>query len=141
MNLKWVTQEHSLETLQRWTSRLNAFRYCRMYGGHANDGDSLIARFKGSDEELKKFASVLGMEGTDSKLLNMYEHKPFVRFIDDMVQFEIGSAENPYEVDEEAVHVAEMIERDVQHFALEPVLPPRDNAYCFCEEYYPEQFK
>ena len=140
MNLEYITSTHSLERLQRWTDRLSAFRYCAAYGGHANDGDSLTAQYAGSTEELQRFANVLGMQGKKSASLNMYGHKPYVRFFDDIVQIEMGSVENPYEVDDATVHAAEMIEKDVEHFMLEPVLPPRDDAYCFCEKYYPEQF-
>ena len=43
---RYLHEEHSEETLRRWARRLSIFRFCRAYGGHANDGDELLAVFR-----------------------------------------------------------------------------------------------
>ena len=42
---RYLYEEHSEQTLRRWAERLSIFRFCRAYGGHAGDGDDLLATF------------------------------------------------------------------------------------------------
>jgi hypothetical protein len=56
-------REHSQAELRGWAKRLKLFRYCRAYGGHANDGDSLEAAFSyDSAQDIKNFLDFLGVE-------------------------------------------------------------------------------
>jgi len=42
---RYFFQSHSEDTLQSWAKRLHFFRYVRAFGGHANDGDSLVVTY------------------------------------------------------------------------------------------------
>jgi len=42
---RWLYEAHSEQTLRAWARRLSIFRFCRAFGGHANDGDQLLAVF------------------------------------------------------------------------------------------------
>ena len=52
----YVFKRHSLETVRAWALSLQYFRFCRAYGGHANDGDSFRCALRIHDE-----ASLLGL--------------------------------------------------------------------------------
>jgi hypothetical protein len=39
----WLYETHPESELRRWATSLRFFRFCRAYGGHANDGDSFKA--------------------------------------------------------------------------------------------------
>ncbi|MCC4585550.1 hypothetical protein LL962_00235 [Xanthomonas sp. NCPPB 1067] len=41
----WLFEEHSEVQLRAWARRLGVFRLVRAVGGHANDGDRLLAAF------------------------------------------------------------------------------------------------
>ena len=43
---RYLYEEHSEQTLRRWARRLSIFRFCRAFGGHAGDGDQLLAVFR-----------------------------------------------------------------------------------------------
>ena len=53
----WLYKSHCREELRRWANGLRFFRFCRAYGGHANDGDSFLAalRFDSEDELLELY--------------------------------------------------------------------------------------
>jgi len=56
-------RQHSNAELRGWARRLNLFRYCRAFGGHANDGDSLEVGFSyDSAQDIKNFFDFLGIE-------------------------------------------------------------------------------
>jgi len=45
--VKVITQEERWrQSLRRWGRRLSMVRFCRAVGGHANDGDELMAVFR-----------------------------------------------------------------------------------------------
>jgi hypothetical protein len=53
---------HSYEELRRWTERLSFFRFRRALGGHANDGDVLLAALRvRSEAELVALARTVGI--------------------------------------------------------------------------------
>jgi hypothetical protein len=59
---RWLFQEHTEAELRGWARRLKVFRYVRSYGGHANDGDDLIAAFHyKSLEDLKAMLASVGI--------------------------------------------------------------------------------
>ena len=59
---QYLFQSQSATTLGEWAKRLHVFRFVRAYGGHANDGDMLVAVFKyGSLDELREFFEFLGI--------------------------------------------------------------------------------
>lgn len=42
---RWLFEEHAEMQLRAWARRLRVFRFVRAAGGHANDGDRLLAAF------------------------------------------------------------------------------------------------
>ena len=55
-------RRHSFAELQEWTEALRFFRFCRAYGGHANDGDDLRAALRvDSEDDLITLAAGLGI--------------------------------------------------------------------------------
>lgn len=68
---RWLFQEHPEHRLRQWAGRLKLFRFVRAYGGHANDGDELLASYRfGSIDELQSQFAALGI------LLNTYQLAP-----------------------------------------------------------------
>ena len=60
---QYLFESHSEAQLRDWAVRLRRFRFCRAYGGHADDGDSLDVVFPYSTvEELRQFFSTLDIE-------------------------------------------------------------------------------
>ncbi|KAA0022339.1 hypothetical protein [Antrihabitans cavernicola] len=51
---QYLFEQHSPDRLQTWARSLRYFRFCRAYGGHANDGDQLLVAigFDGVDDLL-----------------------------------------------------------------------------------------
>lgn len=47
---EYLFQFHDEATIKRWAVSLSYFRFCRAYGGHANDGDHLLAALKYMNE-------------------------------------------------------------------------------------------
>lgn len=59
----YLFESHPEATLRAWAKRLHLFRFCRAYGGHANDGDSLDAAYRYDDfEQVGGFLDALGIE-------------------------------------------------------------------------------
>lgn len=63
--LRWrqyLFEAHSEATLRDWASRLRVFRFCRAFGGHANDRDSLAVSYAFDDEPaLEAFFGAIGV--------------------------------------------------------------------------------
>ena len=60
---QYLFENHPESQLRAWALKLHVFRFCRAYGGHANDSDSLDAVFPyNSREELLGFCALLGIE-------------------------------------------------------------------------------
>ena len=43
---EYLLRTHPEATLKGWAKRLLLFRFCRAYGGHAIDGDSLDVAYR-----------------------------------------------------------------------------------------------
>ena len=58
--LDWLYERHSQTELTEWALSLEYFRYCRAYGGHANDGDELKVALRYSSEgELRSLCEMM----------------------------------------------------------------------------------
>jgi hypothetical protein len=58
----WLFRTHSFAELEEWTNRLRFFRFCRALGGHANDGDELLAALRvDAEAELLAVTTHLGV--------------------------------------------------------------------------------
>lgn len=61
----YLYERHSPAELRDWATRLTLFRFCRAFGGHANDGDQLRAVFAVPTEpDLRAALSAIGIEPT-----------------------------------------------------------------------------
>jgi hypothetical protein len=47
---KYLFAQHDQATIRKWAVSLSYFRFCRAYGGHANDGDRFLAALAYMDE-------------------------------------------------------------------------------------------
>src|SRR5688500_4963357 len=66
---RWLYQDHAERQLREWAKPLRVFRFCRAYGGHANDGDSLrVVLACGSEPELREICTRLGLPLTELPL-------------------------------------------------------------------------
>jgi len=63
----YLFQRHTEDEIRRWAVSLSYFRFCRAYGGHANDGDQFLAAFRYTNEN--DFVSLLGTIGLSPKEL------------------------------------------------------------------------
>lgn len=58
----YLHERHSRETLRDWARSLSFFRFCRAFGGHANDGDCLrVALAVASEAQLCEVFARLGI--------------------------------------------------------------------------------
>lgn len=59
---QYLFARHSRDLLRSWAQRLRYFRFCRAYGGHANDGDRLLValRHEGEDDARRLYARIAG---------------------------------------------------------------------------------
>jgi hypothetical protein len=68
---EYLFEAHSEETLRGWAKLLALFRFCRAYGGHANDADTLEVAYRyGNLTDLRAFLATLGVE------LVVYSERP-----------------------------------------------------------------
>lgn len=59
---RYLFEWHSRESVAKWAPTLRFFRYCRAFGGHAGDGDSLRVALKfESRSDLERIFSQLGI--------------------------------------------------------------------------------
>ena len=64
---QYMFAEHDQATLQRWASQLSYFRFCRAFGGHANDGDQFLVVLRYLNES--GYRSILESLGLKPKLI------------------------------------------------------------------------
>lgn len=64
---QYMFAEHDQATLRRWASQLSYFRFCRAYGGHANDGDQFLVVLRYQDET--EYRALLANLDLEPKLL------------------------------------------------------------------------
>jgi len=132
---EYLFRTHSESVLSDWARRLKVFRFCRANGGHANDGDALVAMYRyESEEQLAQFLARIGLEISDRVEVDQLVH---VSTFDGLLRLLISSE---YEVTEENVREAERIEQLLAGATLPLVEPPIDNMRCVCPKYYPRLF-
>jgi hypothetical protein len=168
---RYLYEEHSEQTLRRWTRRLSIFRFCRAFGGHAGDGDQLLAAFRyASIPQLLGALRQLGIEPVihatrppQPEPGKAYPGDEFARFpslIDDtrieqprhctihgvkvFVWCSGGkisiSVLSGFQVTEEDVKRAAVLEPLLAALPLERIDPPQDNEHCISPRHYPDWF-
>lgn len=148
---EYMFRYHSKETLQNWASKLKYFRFVRAYGGHANDGDTLLLKIQfDNDKKRLEFVKYLMGEKNPSKLTDIVEcggghiniknnDRIFIWFEPEhTISLHISNKQNAYEVAEEDVERGVEFERTfLKDFKdLKVIDPPQDNNYCFCNKFY-----
>lgn len=59
----YLYRNHSRDTIRGWATALTHFRFCRAYGGHANDGDQFLVAIRFDNEaDLHATLKSLGLE-------------------------------------------------------------------------------
>lgn len=158
---RYFFERHSLETLIQWSQRLRYFRYCRAYGGHAGDGDSLLVAIRiQSEQELHEVFDYLQLpivftalapslsDGIDNSIKWSYPQveppkhvvlagiKVFIWTYPDRLKLTITNLEHPTEVTESSVIAAEQLEPFLTPLASKMINPPQDDRYCFIPEHW-----
>ncbi|WCT56676.1 hypothetical protein PQ456_03900 [Paenibacillus kyungheensis] len=151
---RYFFERHSLDTLLEWSKRLKYFRYCRAYGGHVGDGDSLLIAIRiQSEQELHEVFEqldipiVLASDSSTSTTANwrypQIEHpkhvmiagvKAFIWMYPDRMKLSITNLEHPVEVTATSVVAAEQLEPFLAPLAYRMIDPPQDDRYCFRAE-------
>lgn len=151
---RYFFERHSLDTLLEWSKRLKYFRYCRAYGGHVGDGDSLLIAIRiQSEQELHEVFEqldipiVLASDSSTSTTANwkypQIEHpkhvmiagvKAFIWMYPDNMKLSITNLEHPVEVTATSVVAAEQLELFLAPLAYRMIDPPQDDRYCFRAE-------
>lgn len=116
---------------------MSYFRFCRAYGGHANDGDQFLAAFRYTDEaDLQAVLGSLGLRQTGR--CEIAGEQCFVGANNHRLALIVdGGDGNPYEVSEEDFQRALRLERQLQLLADRVIDPPQDDRNCICPKYYP----
>ena len=141
---------------------LSIFRFCRAIGGHANDGDQLVAALRySSSDDLGALAAALGITLRRVSRLRLKEvsqvpdapswQQPLHQSLGGVPVFlyaqrgtlEIsiaGAAGDPYSVTRADVDRAGIVEPLLEPVRDRVVDPPRDTDRCLCPKYYPSIF-
>lgn len=148
--LDYLFYRHPRAELVAWARRLRYFRFCKAYGGHANDGDQLLAALRYTDEpDLTQLLLHLGLAGAGGAhrslaspgRVTLAGHAVFLsvrRAPVQQLEFSIFDLDNPYEVTARAVAAAEAVEELLVAHEVRLVDPPQPNHHCLCPAYYPE---
>jgi hypothetical protein len=134
----YLFEEHSPARLSAWARRLTRFRFCRAYGGHVNDGDTLRLLLRiGSREDALTLLAALGVaEGwteLDGTTL-------FVSIRRDDVEFTVQDVDDVFAVTEAAVSAAQRIESRFALYDDRRIDPPLDSWHCIAPATHPELF-
>ncbi|WP_035564848.1 hypothetical protein [Hymenobacter sp. IS2118] len=148
---EYLFRRHSPAELRAWGRRLRYFRFCKAYGGHANDGDQLLAALRYADPaDLHQLLTQLGLPVVPIENPVVFPAAGQVTLAGERVfvwvrklpvpQLEISvvDLENLYEVTPRAVAAAEAIEKLLLTHEARIIDPPLPGLHCVCPAYYPE---
>ena len=146
MDQRWndyLFEAHSPETLRDWAQRLRLFRFVRAYGGHANDGDSLVVVYGYSRrDELERFFAQLGIRMRERDeppgWCKIAGQDAFVWCTTDQIKISMASG---YAVTAADVERAALVEQALAGAALQRIDPPVTSRHCICPAFYPELFE
>jgi hypothetical protein len=125
-------RRHSFEELRAWTETMRFFRFCRAIGGHANDGDLLVAAVRvESQADLAAVAAALGIAPRAGQA-EIAGVRCFVAVHPGQLELWLsGAAGDAYEVSEEDVLNAVKIEAALASVADRVIDPPMAGERCF----------
>jgi hypothetical protein len=156
---RYLFEEHSPAQLREWARRLQRFRFCRAFGGHAGDGDTLRLhlRIHSVEDALGVVASldVERREKTIKPPKRRSEVAPgieqpgwstigattlFIWINPASLEFSVQDVDDVWAVTEAAVSAAERIEARFIPFASRVLDPPVDSWHCIAPATHPELF-
>ena len=74
--LDYLFHRHPPAELGAWARRLRYFRFCKAIGGHANDGDQLVAALRYADAaDLRHLLAQLGLPGNAAHRFGAAHHR------------------------------------------------------------------
>ncbi len=131
--LAYLYRQHNRAELTEWTQAMRFFRYCRAVGGHANDGDQLLAALRCENAaDLARLLAALGLEQPGH--VQVASTKVFIYWHQHLQKLELclfGAAGDPYEVSRADVDNALRIEPLLEPLVADIVMPPRAGEWCF----------
>jgi hypothetical protein len=152
---RYLYQEHSPQELREWANRLTLFRFCRAFGGHAGDGDSLRLHLRvRSREDALGIVAALGAEprphpsnpelvGTEGQpgWSTIAGTSVFIWIQAERLEFAVQDLDDLWAVTESAVAAAERIESRFGPFDARRIDPPVDSWHCIAPATHPELFE
>lgn len=133
-----------------WVRRLRYFRLCKAYGGHANDGDHLLAALRYADNvELSQLLAELRLPLLKDWTMR-YQSPGRVRLAGQPVyvsvrdtptqqlEFSLADPEKIYEVTPRVVAAAQAVEEVLVPYESRVVDPPQADSHCICPTYHPD---
>lgn len=162
---RYMYEWHTPEELAGWAKQLRVFRYCRAYGGHANDGDALKAAILiNNRHDLEEVCSHMGMElkvlpalhdgdppySRSIQAYPEYEQPGWIEISEvplhvwvypDRLELHLADPINRHVVTQEVLNAAVIVEQILEPLYERIIDPPQDNRRCVCPKYYPALFK
>jgi hypothetical protein len=135
---QYLYGSHSRAELWAWARELRFFRFCRAYGGHANDGDSLRVELRHhGEQDAQQLCAALGFEDRERAII--HGTPVFVHVYKDTVSLALsGAAGSWYEVSSADVANAVALESRIAPLAERVIDPPIANKHCISPAMYPE---
>ena len=156
---QYLFEEHSPAQLQAWAQRLQRFRFCRAFGGHAGDGDTLRLHLRThSVEDALGIVAAVGAEPRANPVnpdMPRSEVAPgveqpgwstigdttlFIWINPASLEFSVQDVDDIRAVTHAAVEAAERIEARFIPFADRIIDPPIDTWHCVAPATHPELF-
>ena len=148
--LDYLFGNYGRVVLTNWARRLHYFRFVKALGGHANDGDLLLAVLRyANNADLRKLFAQLGLPTGPGRatgpvpspgLIAWAGAKVYVavRHAPQQLEFTIIAPDGSYDVTPQAVEAAEAVELLLAVQAPRIIDPPLRDHHCVCPAYYPE---
>jgi hypothetical protein len=137
---EYLYRRHDVAELRDWARRLQHFRFCRAFGGHANDGDQLVLALKYSGAaDLKNVWNELGAPGPLASSSTLAGIPIAITVLDDRVLLSLSGADgDPFEVTATDVANALALEAALALHPERKVDPPIDDEHCISPKHYSE---
>ena len=157
-DLRWyryLFSSHSEAELAEWVRSLEFFRFCRAFGGHANDGDRLLVAVRiESEGDLVAVLEQLGIgvqrlpESNPSGIhqfpgiqqpgtVRLAGADVFCWVNPGRLELWISDADDPYNVSAAAISSARLVEPCLSPLSGRLIDPPLDDRHCLCPKFYP----
>jgi hypothetical protein len=148
----YLFEAHSPEQLAAWGRRLRRFRFCRAFGGHAGDGDTLRLDLRTADDA-RAIVAALGAMPIDHPLglprgdelqpgwSRIGDTPLFLWIHADRLQVTVQDMEDIWSVSEAAVEAAAQIEPLFAPWDDRRIDPPVDSWHCIAPATHPELFR